>query len=103
MYRYVFYIFFLIGCSGENIPSILSNDTITLVETNEILIGNGRLISNDEDNDNTFTSSSEIGKKPRILGSTQSIQRGQNNSTLGASDPRRQGSGAVAQDRANQQ
>jgi gamma-glutamyltranspeptidase/glutathione hydrolase len=45
----------------------------------------------------------QIGKKPRILGSTQSIQRGQNNSTLGASDPRRQGSGAVAQDRPNQQ
>ncbi|MFQ3309871.1 MAG: gamma-glutamyltranspeptidase [Porticoccaceae bacterium] len=45
----------------------------------------------------------QIGKKPRILGSTQSIQRGQNNSTLGASDPRRQGSGAVAQNRPNQQ
>jgi gamma-glutamyltranspeptidase/glutathione hydrolase len=44
-----------------------------------------------------------IGKNPRILGSTQTIQRGQNNSTLGASDPRRQGSGAVAQDTANQQ
>ena len=45
----------------------------------------------------------QIGKKPRILGSTQSIQRGQNKSTLGASDPRRQGSGAVAQNRPNQQ
>ena len=43
-----------------------------------------------------------VGKKPRILGSTQSIQRGQDNSTLGVSDPRRQGAGAVAQDTSNQ-
>ena len=43
-----------------------------------------------------------VGKKPRILGSTQSIQRGQYNSTLGVSDPRRQGAGAVAQDTSNQ-
>jgi gamma-glutamyltranspeptidase/glutathione hydrolase len=39
-----------------------------------------------------------IAGKPRILGSTQSIQRGERNSTLGASDTRRQGSGAVAQE-----
>ena len=43
-----------------------------------------------------------LGAKPRILGSTQSIQRGQYNSTLGVSDPRRQGAGAVAQDTSNQ-
>ena len=43
-----------------------------------------------------------LGVKPRILGSTQSIQRGQHNSTLGVSDPRRQGAGAVAQDTSNQ-
>ena len=39
-----------------------------------------------------------LGKKPRIMGSTQSIQRAPNNGTFGASDPRRQGSGAVAQE-----
>jgi len=43
-----------------------------------------------------------LGAKPRILGSTQSIQRGQYNSTLGVSDPRRQGAGAVAQGTSNQ-
>jgi gamma-glutamyltranspeptidase/glutathione hydrolase len=43
-----------------------------------------------------------LGAKPRILGSTQSIQRGQYNSTLGVSDPRRQGAGAVAQGMSNQ-
>ena len=43
-----------------------------------------------------------LGVKPRILGSTQSIQRGQYNSTLGVSDPRRQGAGAVAQGTSNQ-
>ena len=39
-----------------------------------------------------------LRKEPRIMGSTQSIQRAPNNGTFGASDPRRQGSGAVAQE-----
>ena len=38
-----------------------------------------------------------INAKPRVLGATQSIQKGPNNSLLGASDPRRQGAGAVAE------
>ena len=39
-----------------------------------------------------------VGSKPRIMGSTQSIQRAPKNGTFGASDPRRQGAGAASQD-----
>jgi len=38
-----------------------------------------------------------VAKNPRILGATQSIQKGPHSVILGASDPRRQGAGAVAQ------
>lgn len=38
-----------------------------------------------------------INATPRILGATQSIQKGPDNSLLGAADPRRQGAGAIAE------
>ncbi len=38
-----------------------------------------------------------VAKNPRILGATQSIQKGPHSVILGASDPRRQGAGAVAE------